>query len=352
MSENGHGAEWTNLEALEAAIGELREAEEECPSVRYVSTYGGGVQKGHEFYVVARDAEIISNEAKTYGTDIPGCPGYLLYPMDTERQVRKIIQYEMMRYRMREGVPDEDRETLRETALDGMEECPAYFGAFPPPSMTPYGHTVRYKVLMNGAFWIQTDAPAAALAVAYPIRDDAFSEYAMPLAEGDADGFGYLFFPERAICLAVFELGRTYPAMRACPLIDAARTGGDGRDWTEYRRLRRLVPVMAANQPEKSRAGTGVRTGNGNGFASFHCAASRRERNGHGACRDADSASHRKRTEPPGGGHDTGAQETRPSRRQTAYRKSEGIRKRFPGNERGNRLRRKSGGCTQSERGR
>ena len=44
----------------------------------------------------------------------------------------------------------------------------------------------------------------------------------MPLAEGDAEGWGCLFFPERAICLPLFELGRTYAAIRACPLIDAA----------------------------------------------------------------------------------------------------------------------------------
>ena len=217
MSGNGRGAEWANLEALEAAIGELRETEEECPGVRYVSTYGGGAQKGHEFYVVARDAETIPNEAKTYGTDILSCPEYLLYPMDAERQTRKIIQYEILRYRMREGVSDEDREALRETALDGMEECPEYFGKFPVPVMTPYGHTARYKTLMNGVFWIQTDCLDDALAVAYPIWDDMFSDYAMNLAQGDADGFGYLFFPETAICLAVFELGRTYRAMRDCP---------------------------------------------------------------------------------------------------------------------------------------
>ena len=222
MSGNGRGAEWANLEALEAAIGELRETEEECPGVRYVSTYGGGEQAGREFYVVARDGEAIPDEAKAYGMDIAGCPKYLLYPLDAERQVRKIIQYEIMRHKMRESASDEDREALRETALDGMEECPAYFGSFPPPETTPYGHTVRYKVLMNGAFWIQTDAPATALAVAYPIWDEAFSDYAMKLSQGDADGFGYLFFPERAICLAVFELGRTYRAMRECPQIDAA----------------------------------------------------------------------------------------------------------------------------------
>ena len=44
----------------------------------------------------------------------------------------------------------------------------------------------------------------------------------MELAQGDADGFNYLFFPERAICLSVFELGRTYRAMQECPQADAA----------------------------------------------------------------------------------------------------------------------------------
>ena len=57
----------------------------------------------------------------------------------------------------------------------------------------------------------------------------------MPLAEGDADGFGYLFFPETAICLAVFELGRTYRAMRECPQIDAAAMmNAIYRDFPEY----------------------------------------------------------------------------------------------------------------------
>ena len=136
---------------------------------------------------------------------------------------------------MKDDVSDEDREKLRETALDGMEECPAYFGAFPPPTMTPYGHTTRYKVLMNGVFWIQTDAPATALAVAYPVWGDIFSGYVMKLAQGDADGFGYLFFPERAICLAVFELGRTYRAMRECPRIDAAAMmNAICRDFPDY----------------------------------------------------------------------------------------------------------------------
>ena len=209
-------------EAVEAAIGEIRDTEEECPGVWYVCTCGDGEQGGTEFYLVERDAVAVSDEAKAYGTGIPGNPRYLLYPMDAERQTRKIIQYEIQRYRMRESVSDADRETLREIALDGMEENPKYFGFFPVPNMTPYGHTARYKTLMNGVFWLQTDCLETVLAVAYPIWDDIFSDYAMNLAQGDADGFGYLFFSERAICLAVFELGRTYRAMRKRTRIDAA----------------------------------------------------------------------------------------------------------------------------------
>ena len=223
------------LEALEAEIGEVRDTEEECPGVWYVSTYGDGERDGTEFYVVDRNADAIPNEAKAYGAEIPDCPGYLLYPMDAERQVRKIIQYEILRYRMREGASDADRETLRETALDGMEECPAYFGAFPPPTRTPYGHTARYKTLMNGVFWLQTDYAETALAVAYPIWDDIFSPYVMALAQGDADGFDCLFFPERAICLALFELGRIYADIRNCTLIDvAALMNAVCRDFPDY----------------------------------------------------------------------------------------------------------------------
>ncbi|MBQ6206231.1 MAG: hypothetical protein IJK52_04030 [Oscillospiraceae bacterium] len=225
MDEYRRGAERADFPAsdvLETAIGEVRDAEEECPGVWYVSTYGGGERSGTEFYVVEKDADAIPAEAKAYGTAIPGCPDYLLYPMDAERQTRRKIQYEIRRHRMRESVSDGDRESLRETALDGMEECPEYFGAFPPPETTPYGHLVRYKVLMNGVFWFQTDRLETAMAVAYPVWDDVFSPYVMGRAQGDAEGFGCLFFPEEAICLAVFELGRTYRAMRECPQIDAA----------------------------------------------------------------------------------------------------------------------------------
>ena len=45
MDEYGRGVERTDFpasDALEAAIGGIRDTEEECPGVWYVSTYGGG----------------------------------------------------------------------------------------------------------------------------------------------------------------------------------------------------------------------------------------------------------------------------------------------------------------------
>ena len=62
MDEYGRGAERTDFpasDALEAAIGEIRDTEEECPGVWYVSTYGGGERRGTEFYVVEKATDSI-----------------------------------------------------------------------------------------------------------------------------------------------------------------------------------------------------------------------------------------------------------------------------------------------------
>ena len=92
MKDNKSGAETEFPEALEAEIGEIRRTEQECPGVWYVSTGGDGERDGTEFYVVDRDTDSIPNEAKAYGAAVPDCPQYLLYPMEYENRVRKIIQ--------------------------------------------------------------------------------------------------------------------------------------------------------------------------------------------------------------------------------------------------------------------
>ena len=250
MNDNKSGAGTEFPEALEAEIGEIRRTEQEYPGVWYVSTGGDGERDGTEFYVVDRDTDSIPNEAKAYGAAVPDCPQYLLYPMEYENRVRKIIQYEALRYRMKNGVSDADRESLREIALDGMEERPEYFGALPAPTETPYGHTARYKTLTNGVFWLQTDCAETALAVAYPVWYDIFSPYVMEKAQGDADGFSYLFFPEKAICLALFELGRTYADMRNSPLINAAALmNAVYRDFPDYAVKYNLMEQAGGDSP-------------------------------------------------------------------------------------------------------
>ena len=210
---------------LETAIGEIRGTEKQCPGVFYVSTRGNGRQTGREFYVIAKNADSISAEAKRYGLEVPECPQYLIYPMDQARQVRRIIEYEVQLFRMKQNPETADRRSLRETALYGMEDCPEYFGLYPVPIQTPYGYTVRYKTLMNGVFRIETDRCLTVLAVSFPIWEDLFSRYIIKLANcenvhSDKDGFGYLYFPDKAVCPAIFELGRTYRELRDSPVIN------------------------------------------------------------------------------------------------------------------------------------
>ena len=142
---------------LEEAIGEARETEEQCPGVWYICTQGDGREKGTEFYVVNRDTDSISTEAKAYGVEIPECPQYLLYPMDQERQIRRIIDYEVQMHRIRSHSPLADKNALLEAALYGAEDFPEYFEPYPAPPETPFGHTTRYKTLINGVFWLETD---------------------------------------------------------------------------------------------------------------------------------------------------------------------------------------------------
>ena len=227
-------------DGLEKAIGEVQETEKQCPGVFYVCTNGDGRQSGTEFYLVERNTGIISAEAKTYGVEVLECPQYLIYLMDRERQIRRIIDYEVQMYRLRTCSPLADKNALRETALYGAEDCPEYFGAYPAPIETPYGHTMRYKTLMNGAFWVETDECKRTLTVSWPLWLDSFSRYTMRLAKYESnskgkDDVGYLFFPEEAISLALFELRRTYPAIRSCAMIDAdALMNAIYKDFPDY----------------------------------------------------------------------------------------------------------------------
>ena len=212
---------------IDLAMGEVKSAEIRCLGVFYVGLYAP-FEADTEFYIIAKNTDAISDAAKAYGHQIEDLPDCLIYPFESEHKGRRIIDYEIQRYYVKYGCPEADSMELRESAAYGMELCPEYFGAFFPPSNTPLGHVVRYKTLINGIFWAETDEAKRMIAVAFPRWIDVFTSYTLQFAirvERDADGkkdatFEYLCFPEEVFPLALFELQRYYPELKNSPYID------------------------------------------------------------------------------------------------------------------------------------
>ena len=212
---------------IHEAVAEVKMAEQLCPGVYYAATFEM-VYGGTEFYLVDQDTDTIPQAAKAYGQSIEGVPGCLLYPFEHNAEGRRIIEYETQRFHMKTHPSEEARRKLREAAAYGMEQCPQYFGPFPPPVDTPLGHVIRCKALINGVFWEETDAAKAIIAVAYPRWLDVFSAYVMRYAVRvgrDADGntdtaFESLCFQEESMPIVLFELQRYYGELRHSPYID------------------------------------------------------------------------------------------------------------------------------------
>ena len=129
-----------------------------------------------EYYVVEKTSPAISKEAMAYGKMPEEDSHVLLYSFAEERQGYKIIEYEIYRYQIRHGIYADGQTSLRDIAFYNMEYHPEYFGTYPVPLATLRGRTARYKLLMNGVFWIETGTGAEVLAVCYPIWNCDFSE--------------------------------------------------------------------------------------------------------------------------------------------------------------------------------
>lgn len=227
---------------ISEATGEIKSAEFLCPGVYYVSS-SEMVDGSYEFYAVDKRSEAISEAAKAYGRLAEGVADCLLYPFERQGSGRGIIEYEAQRYYTKFKLPQADQRTLLDAAAYGMEAYPEYFGPFPPPLNTPMGRVVRYKTLINGVFWAETDNATEIIAVAYPRWQDVFSQYVMRYAayagqdegaEAD-DTVECLCFPERAASVALFELRNYYQELRDSPYIDgAALMNAIYRDFPDY----------------------------------------------------------------------------------------------------------------------
>jgi len=209
-------------------LGEIYSAEVECPGVWYVSTEREGSIIGAEYYIIEPDAPCLSAEARKYGEPLPHHPELLAIELLDPTAGRYVVKYEILRYLTMKNLPLPEDESLLEIAVYGMELNPEYFGKYPVPRETPHGYTTRFKELMNGMFFLETDRCEAMLSVCYPIWHSDLSEFTVGLGEftdydraiGIAPSLAPIFFPEEAACLVVYEILPMHPELVESGTVD------------------------------------------------------------------------------------------------------------------------------------
>lgn len=195
---------------VEDELGEVQFFAEECPGVYFLSCQQDG-NFCNEFYAVEKTAPMISPRVKRMGQRLESCPDLLIYRVEDISGGQKIVEYEVSKYRVMNGLPLPDGVTLLSIAVDGMEANPEYFGTYPVPRHTPWGETLRHATIDNGVYWIETDQCRCILGVCSILRDE-LSDAAHKLAIHECPGgegkgmMDYLFFPKEASCIPIFEL--------------------------------------------------------------------------------------------------------------------------------------------------
>lgn len=212
---------------LTAELGEVVEAELKSPGVYYLALRNG--ERYPEVYVVTKDAPAISEKARSYGQRFPGQPDLCVYDLHQPGSGRCVIDFEMLRYRMKRHLPEiETEDSLQTAALYGAEEHPDYFGYFPVPFFTPRGCTVRHRTIMNGVYWLETDRCEEMLAVCYPIWQADITTPEQNLGEqleydrirGINNTLGYLYFPKQGSSIPLYELSLLHPEVAESGVVD------------------------------------------------------------------------------------------------------------------------------------
>lgn len=206
------------LELLACELGGILRWEEECPGVYYLDVQAED-GAGREYYVVFENAPV-SQEVRAMGRQLESAP-IIVYPMGSEDGPRWAVKYEVLKYRIKHGLPLPEGDSLRETALYGMELCPEYFGTYPVPPVTPWGNTLRHRPLDNGIYWMEAGRCVEVLAVCHPIWDTELSEGLLSIAGtlGCEGKMGYRYFTRETGCVAIFELLSTRPELTELGLI-------------------------------------------------------------------------------------------------------------------------------------
>jgi hypothetical protein len=211
-------------------LGEVVQTKQIMRGVYYVVALDPEMTQPHEYYIVDGACEWLTAEAAEYGHRLQHHPMFLAYGADSPDDGRPIVEYEMNRYLVRNGLPAIDECRLLDIVTFGREYYPEYFGDYPVPAVTPRGATLRYVSISKGAFLIETDQIQKVLAICYPVWACELSEYAKEESEmleydlerGIHETEGYLFFPESSACLALYELWSAHRTIAESPYIDFA----------------------------------------------------------------------------------------------------------------------------------
>lgn len=206
------------LPLLNYELGQIRDWDELCPGVYFlnVAPHLDSESPCSEYYLVL-DSAPISQEARALGQSLDGIPGLLYAINPPDEGGWTAITYELCKYRAAHGIPLPEGWSLADAAMEGMELCPSYFGAFPVPPRTPWGWTLRHKALDNGIYWIETSQYQTVLAICNPIWSTEFSDGVtragkkLSYGEDDHEGLDYLFFDYETSCTAIFELLKVRP---------------------------------------------------------------------------------------------------------------------------------------------
>ena len=228
---------------IECDVGEIKAVEGLCPGVYYVAARDPETGLPHEYYIVDKEISPLSAQAKAYGTPMESDGGLLMFLLEDEKGGSSVVKYEVQKYRSVHELPPLDGDSALLTAVYGMEHYPEYFGDYPVPALTPRGATTRHKRLACGVYAVETERFERMIAICYPAWSCDLSDYTLTQAEqldsdvrqGIDSTLGYLFFSEKAGCLALFELWRWYDEFVASGLIDrAAMMNAIWNNYPEY----------------------------------------------------------------------------------------------------------------------
>lgn len=202
------------FELIEKVWGKIQNIREEAPGVFHLVTMSEAGWK-KELYAVTtgNSPEIISKEAMTYGSQIEG--GYV-FEIDVEGSGWELIEYELLRHRIREGMAKNDNHINHALYVDALytaEKYPVYFGGIIPPRKTPWGFTIRVKKAAEGVYFLETDRMEWVLALAGPIWETDISAATKRIGSFLEDEYNdtpnearYLYFRKDDSGPAIFEL--------------------------------------------------------------------------------------------------------------------------------------------------